>query len=329
EPDAKRYRQEIERLYNVVVFESDLKWRSESSDRLAKTEKALEWLRQRHIAVRGHCLVWGSWKYVPASVRTFRDTALRQACQQHVTDYARRFHDKLYIWDVVNEARTNTEVWEETGWKSFADAFRWTADAAPDALRCYNDYAILSGTEETRAGVAERIQYLLDNKAPVDVLGIQAHMTIPLVPMDAILATLDEWAAFGKPLEITEFDLSCTKDLPHAAYFRDFMTAVFSHPKVESFLMWGFWEGRHWRSREGGHMFRLDWSKRPAQDAYEDLVLNQWWTQWEGATGAAGSSTLRAFYGTHRVTVAMNDRTASTEVQLAPGKEATVRLVLE
>jgi hypothetical protein len=29
----------------------------------------------------------------------------------------------------------------------------------------------------------------------------------------------------------------------------------------------------------GGAMFRKDWSKRPAPEAYEDLVLNQCWTR--------------------------------------------------
>jgi flagellar motor protein MotB len=43
-----------------------------------------------------------------------------------------------------------------------------------------------------------------------------------------VLEILDEWAAFGKDLEITEFDLGCADDQVHADYVRDFMTAMFA-----------------------------------------------------------------------------------------------------
>jgi hypothetical protein len=40
-----------------------------------------------------------------------------------------------------------------------------------------------------------------------------------------------------------------------------------------------------------------------AADAYKDLVLNRWWTRWNGSANADGLVTVRAFYGKHRVTV--------------------------
>jgi len=329
DPDHLRYQKEVRRLYNTVTFGNDLKWITSSPSRLRDVERALEWLKARDIQVRGHCLLWGSYRHLHRSARALRGEALLKACRAHVTDYARRMRGKLYVWDVVNEARSNTEVWEELGWPRFADAFRWARAADPDVRLCYNDYAILGGTAKTRRGVAERIRYLLDQGAPLDVLGLQAHLRPPLAPMRDVLRALDEWARFGKPLEITEFDLSCPDDKVHGQYVRDFMTAVFSHPKVESFVMWGFWEGRHWRARLGAAMFRLDWSKRPAQEAYEDLVLGQWWTNWHGTTGADGTARTRAFHGTHAVTAAAGAKSAKANVQLAPGKPIRLELTVK
>lgn len=327
-PDNLRFREEVERLYNVITFENDLKW--PHYQRLDDVDRAIEWLRERDIEVRGHCLLWGSYRHLAAPVRDLRGEELLQACREHVAEYATRYRGKLYLWDVVNEAATNVEVWEEVGWDAFADSFRWAREADPEVLLCYNDYGIVNDHNPAhRATVAERIRYLLDREAPVDVLGIQGHMGLPLTPLDRVLEILDEWAAFGKRLEITEFDLGCPDDDMHAQYVRDFMIAAFSHPQVDAFIMWGFWEGSHWRSHQGAAMFRRDWSPRPAQEAWEDLVLNEWWTRWEGATDAEGAASLRAFHGRHAVTATLQDRTASAVIELAPDAPALVELRLQ
>jgi hypothetical protein len=75
-------------------------------------------------------------------------------------------------------------------------------------------------------------------------------------------------------------------------------------------------------------MFRKDWSKRPAQEAYEDLVLNQWWTRAAGKANPQGMYATRAFYGTHTVTVEQGGRKTTQEVQLLPGKAGTVTIKL-
>lgn len=329
DPDNVRFQQEVERLYNTVTFENDLKWAAASEPTLAVVERASQWLRERGIDLRGHCLLWGSYEHLGPQARALRGTDLRAACEEHVRSYTRLMASKVYLWDVVNEAATNTVVWDEIGWDAFPAAFRWAREGDPLALLCYNDYGIVNENPPHRARVAERIRQLLDAGAPLDVLGIQGHMSIPLTPIYRVLEILDEWAAFGLPLEITEFDLGCPDDAMHAYYVRDFMTAVFSHPSVEAFIMWGFWEGSHWRAREGGAMFRRDWSKRPAQEAWEELVLNEWWTRWSGHTDVDGTAVLRAFYGTHQVEVTADGKTATISVELEPGAPTLSEVTLD
>jgi hypothetical protein len=66
-------------------------------------------------------------------------------------------------------------------------------------------------------------------------------------------------------------------------------------------MMWGFWEGANWIPQSS--LYKRDWTPLPAAKAYEDLVLNQWWTRWSGTANAEGWAIVPAFYGTHKVTV--------------------------
>ncbi len=252
------------RLYNTVTFGNELKWEQMRPETRRTADEAVRWLKARDIALRGHNLLWGSYMFIPPPFNALRGDALLKACREHVTEYATWMKGNVYVWDVVNEAVTNTELWDEIGWDKFAECYRWAHAADPGALLCYNEYNIVQENSEHRAKAAQRVRDLLKRKVPLDVLGIQGHMTTPLTPVDRVLEILDEWAALGKDLEITEFDLCLKDDKAHGEYVRDFMTAVFSHPKVKAFIIWGFWEGYHWHGPGRGDVpSRLEQAPRP------------------------------------------------------------------
>lgn len=329
DPNSRRMQQETARLYNVVTFENDLKWHDANPQLDATIDQAIAWCREREIDVRAHNLIWGSRQHLPPSVRDLGRDGLLAALRQRAVIAAARYRGRTYLWDVVNEAATNTEVWDTVGWERFAESFRWAREGDPEARLCYNDFGILTDNSGHRAKVATKVRYLLDQQAPVDVLGMQGHMGTPLVPIHRVLELMDEWAAFGKDLEITEFDLGGAEDdQVHGDYVRDFMIAAFSHPKLRAFIMWGFWEGAHWRARETAQMFNRDWTARPAQTAWEDLVLRQWWTRLDGQTGADGRLATRAFHGRHEITVTAGGQTVKQRVEVVPGKPTTVKIVL-
>ena len=79
------------------------------------------------------------------------------------------------------------------------------------------------------------------------------------------------------------------------------MTAMFSHPSVKAFVMWGFWEGAHWIP--SGAMLRRDWSLKPNGTVYKDLVFKKWWTNADGKTGAKGTFATRGFLGDYEIEV--------------------------
>ena len=86
-----------------------------------------------------------------------------------------------------------------------------------------------------------------------------------------------------------------------ADYLRDVMTVAFSHPAFQGIVMWGFWEGRHWKPDAA--LYRRDWSVKPAGQTWLDLVKGEWWTSKVGKTDSHGRYATRGFLGQYVVVV--------------------------
>ena len=324
--DNLRFQAEVKRLYNTFTFENDMKWKEVTPDleRLRAVDKALGWLHANNFEVRGHTLVWAGRKHLPEGVLDLPAPELTALIQERVQSFARRYRGDVYVWDVVNEAADNVDLWDKVGWDNFANVYKWAHEADPGALLAYNDYNITNapGDRGHRAKVLKRVQTIIEAGAPLDIIGDQAHMAAPLTPIPKFLSNLDEVAALGKSIEITEFDLSVPEDRVHGDYVRDILIAAFSHPKVVGFIQWGMWEGDHWKAAQGAAMFRRDWSKRPAQIAYEDLVTNQWWTRANGKTDATGDYRTRGFLGDYQVSATARGKMVSVAANLAAGGQS-------
>ena len=305
--DSVRYREVLKKDFNTIVFGNEMKWPVVASEpQLAPiVERGIGWAQQNGFAIRGHNLVWGSTQYLPRALQTMSDEEARAAVKARAIGYSSQFRGQVFEWDVVNEAVTENDLWNRIGWPTFADTFRWAREGAPNAELAYNDFNIANETPDgghQRAQVEEKIRYLLDQKAPLDVIGDQAHMNTPLTPIHRVLEIWDEMAKFNKPLEITEFDVAINDDQFHADYVRDFLIAAFSEPQIQGFTQWGFWAKEHWRGPTAA-LYDADWTPRPALQAYEDLVLKDWWTNVRGATDEQGTYQARGFLGDYQVTV--------------------------
>jgi endo-1,4-beta-xylanase len=114
-------------------------------------------------------------------------------------------------------------------------------------------------------------------------------------------------------LTVTEYDLQTLDDQLHADHLRDMMTLCFSHPQMTGFVIWGFWEGRHWKPTAA--MFKKDWTERLAVKVWRDLVKGKWATNRELIANVDGKATLTAFYGWYDITVEHQGKTKSFEVK--------------
>ncbi len=331
---TKRYKEIAAQNFNTITLENGMKWPQDSPKQHEINESILAWAKANKIEVRGHNLVWGSTRFMPKEIggkklADLTNDELKAGIEAHVRDTMRRYKGRVFVWDAVNEAVSERDIWERIGWDQFTRVFQIAREEDAKVLLAYNDYKLfhLENNGEWRKE-QEVIGKLKAAGVPLDILGEQAHMGLPLLPIPTVLSNLNELGQYGKPIEITEYDLGVRDEAGQAAYMRDFLTACFSDPKVVSFVQWGFWEGAHWRANEGGHLVNRDFSFKPAMNAYRDLVFKSWWTNASGSSNAAGSFGTRGFKGDYQLRVSKNGKSAVKAIRLDE-KTGVVTMVLK
>ncbi len=326
-----KYKQEIVELFNFSVMENETKWPQWANvASRPNTLAVLDWLRDSGLKVRGHNLVWPSWNNtnVKAAQDARNDPAvLAKVILDHIAETTTALRGRFVDWDVINETFTNHDFMDILGRHAMVDWFKAARAGDPDAKLFINDFNILEAEDKAHQDdYAATIQYLIDQGAPFDGIGLQSHFPARVTPMDELMKRFDRFAAFGKELEITEFDINTSDEGTQADYTRDFMTAAFSQPAVKAFVMWGFWEGAHWRPT--GAMFRRDWSLKPNAEVYKDLVFHRWWTNADGKTNARGTFAARGFLGDYEIQARAGGKSKTVQVSL-PKNGATVECVLQ
>ena len=330
EDNKSRYRETFLKLFNSATIENGLKWPFWKDEDKLWADKTVAWLSANGIKLHGHTLIWPAWEHMPAGMENLKSDPekLRLAIRSHITEEAAYYRGKAAEWDVLNEPLSHTEI---TGLLGQKEVLTWFQDAraADPASKLYvNDYDIIDdfGSNDRQQDRYEAfIRDLIENKAPLDGIGLQCHFKWDLTPPVRLLAVLDRFQRLGLPIKATELDIELTDEELQADYLRDFMTAVFSHPAVEGITLWGFWEGVH--SAPAPALYRQDWSKKPAALALEELLLKKWRTDISGTADKQGEFRTRGFLGTYEIQVSDGKAVGALTTVLAKGgASVTIKL---
>jgi uncharacterized protein (TIGR03437 family) len=321
------YQQKFKENFNSAVIENDLKWPQWERDRNPGLN-VLQWLAQNGIReVRGHNVIWPAWQFMPSDVQGLSGNpeALRLRVNNRIDDVVSSTRGKLLDWDVINEPVHERDLQNILG---DAEIFAWMRRARQNdaEARLYiNDYDILTHggiNLSTQDRYFHLLKSVIEQGAPIDGLGFQGHFGNNVTPPDQVLHILDRFATLGLDIKITEFDIDTTDEQLQADYTRDFLTTVFSHPAVKGFLMWGFWEGRHWLPN--GAMFRRDWTAKPNAQVWRNLVYRDWWTSADLETDENGEAAVRGFLGLYDVAVDGGDGELRKEVSVLENTTETL-----
>jgi endo-1,4-beta-xylanase len=318
--DGEKYRALVKEMFNRVVMENDLKWPDWESYSKPNAIAGVKWLREQNIEVRGHNLVWPGWRWLPQDLPNLKNdpAKLAKRIDDHITDVTTAMRGQLVDWDVINETFANHDLMDILGRESMIGWFKLAKKNDPKARLFLNDYPPLDGGDTANKHLNdfyETITYLKEKGAPIEGIGFQCHFGGNVIAPTRLLSGLDRFAKLKLPIAVTEFDVNTTDEEFQAAYTRDFTIALFSHPAVDSILMWGFWEGRHWLPDAA--LYRRDWTLKPNGAAFRDLVLNRWRTKADGKTDGKGTYALRGFLGDYEA-----------KVTTPTGATATVRFTL-
>ncbi len=336
-PEAdERFQQKVSELFNVATLENDLKWQPLAGDwgasfTIERAKAGAAWLREHGLDVRGHVLVWPGWRNLPKSLRDFeKDPArLQSEVTRHVRELATTMKGSLVHWDVVNEPFDNHDLTDIVGRETMVDWFKTVRAADPRPKLFINDYAILSGgggTSPHRDHYDQTIAMLVEKGAPFDGIGMQGHFGNSLTGPEDMLKILDRFARFGKTIWVTEYDIVIDDSELAGAFTRDFYTTLFSHPAVGGIVMWGFWDGSHWKNN--APLYSANWSEKPAGRAYQELVQKNWKTLTAGKTDRGGAFAARGFLGDYEVRVRLGAREKVVPATLGPAG-AAVAVILD
>lgn len=342
--EQARYLATVRELFNTVTMGNAMKWAKfeEPADRELLTN-ALEWIEQSGLRLRGHTLIWQTTKYSPVFPLAVHE-AIREGGEQnrqyvadrareHVRRVARFFRGRVVEWDVLNEQAhehlitdfLNPDIPPPRAPVQI-DWFETAREADPLARLMSNDFGILVGPRHYEQ-VLEQTRFLLDAGAPLEGVGMQGHFWNGNAAPDSqeVWRRFDLFSELGVTVGITEFDTygpnwqrdaQRSEDENKALFFESLLRTTFAHPAATGFVMWGFWDGNHWKDE--APLFNEDWSPKPALEIYRRLVLDEWTSHATVTTDGEGRATTSLFHGDYDVTIRAGEQTWTFEEQILP-----------
>ncbi len=305
--DARHYREIIDRLFSRVVFENELKdlgWETDAAgkdERKQKLDQAFGWLGRRRISVRGHYLMQVA---VPPNLAEVTDA---EAIRRHFLDTAQEridfARDRVCEWDVINHpvAWSGADLLSKRPGLEKLDREIYGLAQRATSLPFFVNEDQLFRPGYQADGTFAYLEALKRDGFRVDGLGNQAHLDESFLPSpEQLLAVTDRFAALVPRQEVTEFDIVTQEDEDLAAdYTRDALIACFSHPAYTGFLLWGFWEGSHWKPEAAS--WNRDWSVRKRGEVLEEWLGRRWTTRVTLTTGKGGIARWRGFPGHYQL----------------------------
>lgn len=309
--EDRHYQEIVDRLFSVVVFENDLKdgnWGPDftpqrQSSRNEELNGAFAWLEARQIGVRGHYLMQVA---IPFNLHGIKDDeVIRDRILSSVKQRISFVGDRVIEWDVINHpiAWNGAEMLNKrAGLKQIdRETFRLARSMTALPFFVNEDQVFRPGPQCDET--FEYIKALNEAGLTVAGLGNQAHFHESYLPSpEHLLAITDRFAKIVPHQAITEFDVITTEDEELAAdYTRDVLIAVFSHPAYSSFLLWGFWEGTHWKPEAAS--WNKDWTIRKRGEVLEEWIGHRWHTELTVKSDATGLVHWRGFPGWYELRV--------------------------
>ncbi|MEN3541374.1 endo-1,4-beta-xylanase, partial [Microbispora sp. ZYX-F-249] len=261
------------REFNMITAENEMKPDATEPNpnqfNFTNGDRIYNWAVQNGKRVRGHTLAWHQQQ--PNFWGQLSGSALRQAMISHINGVVGHYKGKIYAWDVVNEAfddgsggRRDSNL-QRTGNDWIEVAFRTARAADPDAKLCYNDYNIDNWSWAKTQGVYNMVKDFKARGVPIDCVGLQSHFNSGSPYPGNYRTTLQNFAALGVDVQITELDIQGASPTTYANVVNDCLAV----PRCNGITVWGVRDQDSWRSGDTPLLFSGG-NKKPAYDA----VLN-------------------------------------------------------
>lgn len=184
----------------------------------AQSDRLMELAAQSGAKVVGHALVWHQqtpeWFFQDTTGQPASSEVVFQRLRTHISTVVGRYRKRVHEWDVLNEVISDQHdeflrpnIWlDAVGEAYIAEAFRTAQAADPHATLIYNNYDIESRVKHGKT--LRFLKSLLDAGVPVHAVGIQGHWDLADPTLATIETAIENFAALGLQVKITELDVS-------------------------------------------------------------------------------------------------------------------------
>jgi GH35 family endo-1,4-beta-xylanase len=317
-----KYRDYIVEHFNFATHENEAKWYHNEAQRdvvtYERADAILDFAEMNGIPMRGHTIFWAPERWQPSWVPGLDSAELEIEVEARLEDAVSHFRGRFLHWDVNNEMLHGDFFERRLGDGVRQWMFERTRELDPEVALFVNDYNIISGSE-TDAYV-QQIQDFLDRGFPIDGIGVQGHFRE--VDPWAMQLRLDKLAPFGLPVWVTELDVELADEEARADSLEAALRVAYAHPAVEGIVLWGFWEGSHWKGPDAA-LVGLDWMPNAAGRRFEGL-LQEWTSLQTRTANDDGVARARVFHGEYRIEIAVPgfaDSVVAAEVPPGDGTE--------
>ncbi|MEU7208458.1 endo-1,4-beta-xylanase [Streptomyces sp. NPDC048110] len=265
------------REFNMVTAENEMKIDATEPQRgqfnFSAADRVYNWAVQNGKQVRGHTLAWHSQQ--PGWMQSLSGSALRQAMIDHINGVMAHYKGKIAQWDVVNEAfadgssgaRRDSNL-QRTGNDWIEVAFRTARAADPNAKLCYNDYNVENWNWAKTQAMYSMVRDFKQRGVPIDCVGFQSHFNSGSPYDSNFRTTLQNFAALGVDVAITELDIQGAPASTYANVTKDCLAVE----RCLGITVWGVRDSDSWRSEQTPLLFNNDGSKKPAYTAVLDAL---------------------------------------------------------
>src|ERR1041385_4807803 len=141
--------------FNMLEPEDAMTWESLRPDEktfdFEDADRIVEFAKVHHMKIRGHNLVWGTHNPEWLTGGRYTSQALSTLLHDHINHVVNHFRNKVFAWDVVNEAFDEKGQLRDSIWYNqpgigagkdtayIAQVFRWAHEADPKAVLFYKE----------------------------------------------------------------------------------------------------------------------------------------------------------------------------------------------
>ncbi|MDG9726800.1 MULTISPECIES: endo-1,4-beta-xylanase [unclassified Streptomyces] len=257
------------REFNSVTAENEMKIDATEPQRgqfnFSAADRVYNWAVQNGKEVRGHTLAWHSQQ--PGWMQSLSGNDLRQAMIGHINGVMAHYKGKIAQWDVVNEAfadgssgaRRDSNL-QRSGNDWIEVAFRTARAADPDAKLCYNDYNVENWNWAKTQAMYNMVRDFKQRGVPIDCVGFQSHFNSGSPYDSNFRTTLQNFAALGVDVAVTELDIQGASPTTYANVVNDCLAVS----RCLGVTVWGVRDSDSWRSEQTPLLFNNDGSKKSA-----------------------------------------------------------------